>query len=192
MPRRVLVLVAAALSLSYVVERPSSASAQASVPNLALAPGEPSASDDASRERSNYVALEWLGNGGLYSLNYHRALSRGIWARAGLSYLGLGAGVLGVEGSARLLTAPLMLEYVGIGSQRHRLVLGLGTTLLYATAELRLLARLVDAGRLVVAGTGTLGYRYLGRRITFGVGFTPIFGAGVFVPWGAASFGIGF
>lgn len=153
-------------------------------PAPTVLPPEPPARD------RNFVHLEALGNGGLYSLNYNRVLWKDVTARVGVSYVGASAGFWGAGGEARLVTAPAMANYVGLGSERNRLEMGLGVLLVYASGGVRLLRRGLEDNRTVLMGTATFGYRYLPRDgFTINVGFTPIFGVGLFLP--SATAGIG-
>ena len=137
----------------------------------------------------NFAHFELLGNAGLYSLNYTRIVLDDFAARIGISYVALGAGIERAGARADALTIPLTAHYLGVGSARHRLDLGLGALVLYASAEARAEAREIARESFTVVGTASVGYRYLPPSgFTFNIGFTPIFGP-IFLPWGGMGIG---
>jgi hypothetical protein len=137
--------------------------------------------------RKNSLFVELLGNGGIYSGNYERAVRPSLGIRCGFAYY-----IYFADGSKEADTGamvPLMMNY-RYGSEKHGLEIGLGVSLVFPTGN-------VDVGvfdkdtRLV--GTATIGYRNVepGGKL-FRVGFTPFFGKRGLTPWFGASFGLVF
>lgn len=143
--------------------------------------GEPAA--PATRTAKNLLFVELGGNGGVYSINYARFIGDDFMFRLGAEYFAFS--FLGSEVSVFL--APIVVSYLGIGTADHKLELGVGAVLGYASTTG---SELVSGGQgLAYGATGTIGYRYVPHDggFTFNVGFTPIFGDGFF-----PGFGMGF
>ena len=152
-------------------------------------PAQPAPTRAQPQRDQNFVHFEALGNAGLYSVNYTRVVLDDFAARVGISYVALGAGIERAGARADALTIPLMAHYLGVGSERHRLDLGLGALLLYASAQARAEASEIARSSFTVVGTASIGYRYLPPSgFTFNIGFTPIFGP-IFLPWGGVGIG---
>lgn len=149
---------------------------------------------DATRRAMNAVYVEFGGNGLVYSVNYERFLNEDVSARAGVGYLAVGDSTLVGSASASLTTVPLMLNYLGVGRDDHRLELGAGVVILYMSAQTYDgLGSDLGAG-LLAAGTGSVGYRYapLDGGFSFKVAFTPLLGAFGLIPLAGVSLGAGF
>ena len=120
----------------------------------------------------NGVYLELLGNGGLYSLNYERAVTGPVRVRAGAA--AWTAESVWSEAKTRFRTFPMMLQIVP-GSGAHHLEAGVGVLLGRRSPE-------SDVGQSggFVSLIGLFGYRYEppGRRIVVRAGFTPFYGYG--------------
>ena len=150
---------------------------------------------DGKRTARNAVYLELLGNGGLYSINYERALMDNVMARVGFSYFSIGASATdgsGQDASAKvtLMTAPVMANYL-LGGGGHSFELGAGALVVYAGGEAESGGLSASANGVGVAGTATAGYRYqpLDGGFLFKVGFTPLVTDSGFTPWGGLSLG---
>lgn len=160
------------------------------------------ASDEPVRTAKNVVFAELLGNGLGYSVNYERLFDdTGFGVRAGFSYLSLGAsgGTGSTSSSVRVswISVPILANYY-VGSANHKLQLGLGVSLVYATSEGRSADVFGSVSGLVPFVTGVIGYRYLPAKggFNFGIGFTPLFIPGgetrTFLPWGGIGLGAAF
>lgn len=172
--------------------------------NSAVAQAEEVELGQAKVERSarNSVYLELGGNAGLYSLNYERFLIDDGALRIGLMYMSVSAtatsGTTTASGSASWFGAPLMFSYLGIGSPNHKLELGAGVVLMSFSAGASTFSATANASGFVVAGTATVGYRYVpvDGGINFKAGFTPLVlqtaGTTYFMPWAGLSIGYGF
>jgi hypothetical protein len=166
-------------------------------PAVAAAQGEEGGTaPEQGRTARNVLYVELLGNGGLYSLNYERFVTDDIDLRLGFDYLSLSLAGFDsngnkATGSATVLFIPLMFNYFGVGGQNHKLELGAGPLFLYASAEASGVGEQVNGSGVAIGGTATIGYRYVPRDggFNFKVGFTPIFGAGGFLPFGGLGLG---
>jgi len=145
------------------------------------------------RSARNALYLELLGNALFYSLNYERFLSNDVSLRVGAMFFSVRAsdGDRDADGSATVLILPLMVNYLGIGSADNMLELGLGISILYASARGDLISDSRDVDGATVAGTATIGYRHAPHDggFHFKIGLTPVFGLGGFLPWPGISFG---
>lgn len=155
------------------------------------APAQPApAEQEQGRTANNAIFIELLGNGGIYSLNYERFI-RDFGVRAGFSYLSIEASAGGTSAKVSFLTVPVVGSYY-LGGENHKLQLGAGLVVVYLSGEASN-DRYTTSGAsgLGVAATGVVGYRYMPRTggFNFGVGFTPLVGAGGFLPWGGLSLG---
>jgi hypothetical protein len=147
------------------------------------------------RTAKNAVYLELLGNGGLYSINYERALLDNVTARVGFSYFSVGATAAdgsGQQSSAKisLMTAPIMANYL-VGGKSHNLELGAGALVVYASGEASGGGASSSAEGVGIAGTATVGYRYQPQDggFLFKAGFTPLVTESGFQGWGGLSLG---
>lgn len=190
------------------------ARANAPAPMLAQPPPPPARTrdrDDADEDRphhkirtaENSVFFEVLGNGLLYSINYERIIGdSGFSIRGGFSYFSLsggttsGSSAAGGSTSAKfsLITLPVLGNYY-VGSDNHKLQLGIGLTFMYtsATAGSSGVGGASFSG-FVPAPTAAIGYRYIPADggFAFFVGLTPFIipgGDKTLVPWGGISFG---
>ena len=122
--------------------------------------------------RDNAVYVELLGNGGLYSVNYERALTPALRVRVGAGAWTAESFWGGAE--TRMRTFPMMLQMVR-GGGAHHLEAGIGVLPGYRDRER-------DAGESggFVSLIGLIGYRYQPplRRFVFRAGFTPFYGFG--------------
>ena len=169
----------------------------ASATAATAAPGEQR--DDVGREHkapTNLVFLEPLGNGLLYSLDYERLLAHDhVGLRVGASWFSWSVSDYGGSGKLTLVSFPIVGSYY-VGTQRHKLQVGLGATILYTVASTDTTGTAFGNDRtgLGVAATAVLGYRYLppDGGFTFGTGFTPLWRPGRFLPWGGVDAGWAF
>jgi hypothetical protein len=143
----------------------------------------------------NAVYAELLGNGLDYSINYERFL--GDWPigfRGGASFLSVPISQASGSGNLKLASFPFVASYY-FGSTRHKLQLGLGTTLLYSVASSDSTGVQYGGTGLAVGATAVIGYRYVPRchGFTFGAGFTPLLRSSKgFLPWGGVTAGYAF
>jgi hypothetical protein len=128
--------------------------------------------DTAPPARAHAAYVELLGNGGLYSVNYERALTPALRVR-------LGAGAWTSESfwsdaQTRFRTFPMMLQIVP-GGGAHHLEAGIGVL-----PGLRGRERDVGESGSFVSLIGVVGYRYEPpqRRFVFRAGFAPFYGFG--------------
>lgn len=156
--------------------------------------------EHAKLERSakNSLYIELGGNAALYSLNYERFLISDLSARIGVMYMSVSASSGTTRANASWFGAPIMLNYLGIGSENHKLDLGLGVVLMNLSAGASTFNATANASGLLVAGTATVGYRYVpvDGGVNFKAGFTPLFiqsaGQTYFMPWAGIAIGYGF
>lgn len=151
----------------------------------------------------NGIYVELLGNGMLYTINYDRFLLDNIGVRAGFEYIGLSASSpsgSGESASVSMLLIPITLNYFlashdngKVGSSKLELGAGILFVSLSASASGNA-GSIFSASGIGIAGTATIGYRYQPSDggFIFRIGFTPIFGSGIFLPYGGLSFGYGF
>lgn len=136
--------------------------------------------DTNARSARNVVFAELLGNAGLYSINYERFITDDVSVRVGFEYFSFSLNLLGNTSSTSVVVAPVMLNYLGIGSRDHKLELGIGPEVF----------RTITSG-LEVGATATVGYRYVPHDggVTCNIGFTPIITRHGFLPWGGLGLG---
>jgi hypothetical protein len=105
-------------------------------------------------------------------------------------YLSVSAAAGGDSAKANLMLFPIMANYL-IGPGNHKLEIGAGPLLLYASAKASVGGDVTSGSGAALAGTAVFGYRYVPRDggFTFRGGFTPVFSAGGFQPWVGLSFG---
>ena len=108
-------------------------------PAIADAPARPQPPGEEERTANNAVYIEGLGAGLLYSINYERSFSD-FAVRVSFSYWSVSATSTNADGSTRddasasVITVPVTLSYLGIGSKRNIFELGAGATVLYVGA----------------------------------------------------------
>ncbi len=126
--------------------------------------------DTAPPARNNSFYVELLGNGGLYSVNYERALTPAVRVRAGAA--AWTAESFWSDAKTRFRTFPMMLQILP-GGGAHQLEAGIGVLLGQRGRE-----RDVGASGGFVSLIGLIGYRYEPPRgrFVFRAGFTPFYG----------------
>jgi hypothetical protein len=130
------------------------------------------AQDGATPARHNAIYLELLGNGGLYSANYERALKAPWRVRVGAASWTTTSFFSDAE--TRIRTFPLMLHVVpGQGAHHAEAALGV-------LAGHRGRDRDVGQSGGFVSLTALIGYRYEppAGRFVFRAGLTPFYGFG--------------
>ncbi len=159
-------------------------------------------SSDFERTAKNFVYVEALGSGGLYSINYDRLISPTWAVRVGVSAFNptisnLDAGVATLT-KLSLTTIPITSAYViNFPESPHHIELGGGITVLIGS----LTVDISNAGYTFTSLNGAGGqllaaYRFQPKEggFSFRAAFTPFFVAvpGVLAtgfPWGGLSFG---
>lgn len=133
--------------------------------------------------------LELLGNGAIYSLNYDHLFSNNVGARFG--GMVAWANEEDSDDNVNIATFNVMANYL-IGSGKHKLEFGIGT--LFAKTWGGFFDGIDDFDASGIFGTATVGYRLqpVHGGFVFRIGFTPIFTADGYVPWGGISFGSSF
>jgi hypothetical protein len=128
----------------------------------------------------NAVYAELGGAALIYSVNYERLLIEELAIRLGVAYWS--------ASSASLLLVPLQANLFLIG-KNHKMEIGAGPVFASYSAKSDFIGS--SASGFVVYGSGTLGWRYIPQHggVNVGVALTPIFGNGVFVPWGGVKIG---
>ena len=167
-------------------------------PRPGVAPLEPEPPAETSQAgdrapRNNLVFLELGGNGILYTMNYDRAIAGGFTVRVGVGHLAEGANPIAGDvqtASLPAVGAPFLINYVR-GRGRHRLEVGAGVTLLYASARASTRYRAATAADLTPLATALIGYRYVPPEggFTYRAGFTPLVSDAGVLPWGGLSVG---
>ena len=132
----------------------------------------PAAAEAAPRARANAVYVELLGNGGVYSVNYERALTPAVRVRVGAASWTTES--VWSDAEIRIQTFPMMLHVVS-GGGAHHLETGIGVL-----PGQRRRDRDVGVSGGFVSLIGSVGYRYEPppRRFVFRAGFTPFYGFG--------------
>ena len=126
--------------------------------------------DTSAPARDNLVYVELLGSGGLYSVNYERALTPSMRVRVGAA--AWTAESFWSDAETGIQTFPMMLHVVpGRGS--HRLEAGIGVLAGHRDRDF-------SESRGFVSLIASIGYRYEPpqRRFIFRTGFTPFYGFG--------------
>jgi hypothetical protein len=186
-------------SSAWADPAPSTPPAPAASPTSAEAPAPPppSASEpEEERSANNALYLEGLGPGLFYSVNYDRSFGD-FAGRVGFGYVSLsatstddtGSGMVQqTTASAGLFTIPITVSYLGIGSKKNMLELGLGATILHVGAGVSTIDAKTDssssnASATVVLPVAIVGYRYQPPHggFVFRGGLSPIF-AGSSIP----------
>ena len=152
--------------------------------------GEPAPTE---RTANNALYIEGLGPGWLYSMNFEHDFGD-LAPRVGISYLSVGGSSSSGESHASLVTVPLTLSYLGIGSKKHMFEVGAGATVIHASAGFDSLGSSGSASTTFLMGDLILGYRLQPPAGGFMLraGLSPIFGHGVFFPWPYLSLGAAF
>jgi hypothetical protein len=124
----------------------------------------------AAPARDNAAYFELLGSGGLYSVNYERAVTRSVRVRVGAG--SWRAESFWSDAETRIRTFPVMLQVVP-GRGAHRLEAGIGLLPGHSGRDVG-----VSSGFLSLIAS--VGYRYEPpqRRFIFRAGFTPFYGFG--------------
>jgi hypothetical protein len=130
------------------------------------------AHDAPAPSRDNAVYLELLGNGGLFSINYERAVTPSVRLRIGAASWTTQS--FWSDAETQITTFPLMLHLLP-GRDAHRLEAAVGVLLGRRSRD-----RDVGESGAFVSLTALVGYRYEppGRRIVFRAGVTPFYGFG--------------
>jgi hypothetical protein len=158
------------------------------------------------RTANNALYVEGLGQGIFYSINYDRAFGD-FSARVGLGYVAVtehnelvtdcsvdtACSPTRVSSTTSLLTIPLSVSYLGIGSKKHMFEVGAGMTIAHASAGASILF-VDDASQgpsTTVLGSLILGYRLQPPNGGFFLraGLSPLISRYGFWPW--PYFGIG-
>jgi hypothetical protein len=165
-----------------------------------VAPTHPGAAHDG-------IFVEAFGNGVYDSLNYERMFWNGTFSvRLGLGFAPLSvcpapcggpSGNVPPHRRVDEFTSPILASWYW-GSASHKLQVGLGVTGIFRTGEVghdgyqdwlsggQFDSVFSHASKgFDLAGTGVVGYRFIPAHggPSFGGGFTPLFGAGGFLPW---------
>jgi hypothetical protein len=133
-----------------------------------------SAQQAQTPRRRNAAYVELLGNGGLYSVNYERAV-RVVKLRIGIASWTAGD-LFGGDLDTNMFTVPLTVHVVTGGGDNH-LEMGAGVLVGRQTRQSRFVGgRSTSFASLV----GVLGYRHQRAegRFVFRAGFTPFIGFG--------------
>jgi hypothetical protein len=117
------------------------------------------------KESKNSIFFEFLGNGGLYSINYERKLGENLYGRIGFCSFKAVDLFGGGESGARITTIPVMLTYLSGQNKSHFEISG---------------GMLFGKDKNVEPGTiidliAFIGYRFQapGEGVLFRVGLTP-------------------
>ena len=130
------------------------------------------AQDTAPPTRTNAVYVELLGNGGVYSVNYERALTPAVRVRVGAASWTTDS--FWSDAETRIQTFPMTLHVVS-GGGAHHLETGIGVLPGHRGRD-----RDFGVSGGFVSLIALAGYRYEPppRRFVFRIGFTPFYGFG--------------
>lgn len=121
-------------------------------------------SQEAAAQREDALYFELAGNGGVFSVNYDRAIVGRFRARLGASYFP------GFISAPRALWFPVTLNYV-LGNGTHHLEMGAGPIVRYLVDQ----DCCTDRGFAASFYTGTVAYRYESAGgFLFRIGLTPL------------------
>ncbi len=150
-----------------------------------------SVSESGERTAKNGLYLELLGPGIFYSFNYERAFSDDVSARIGFSYIRVDATSESNSTKGSLLSVPITVSYLGIGSLKHILELGAGGFFVHASAAIDVAGKETEGSETTAGGVVIVGYRYqpADGGFMFRGGISPIFGSGGVGPWPHLSVG---
>ena len=169
---------------------PDGRTAGQGVPKQAAAP--PATPSVRAVTAPNAVILEGLGNGVLYSINYERAFTSHIGARAGIMHAQSGGDTFdGNHFGNHLTVVPIMVHYL-TGNGRNHFELGAGAVLGRGHWQFDTPPEGTSSNDgSGVFGTMTIGYRHQApeSRNIFRVGLTPFFDTGGGFPWFGISYG---
>jgi hypothetical protein len=145
-------------------------------------------SSASAQTHPNSIYLEFMGNGGLYSLNYDRLFTEDFGARIGFMYFETEEFFFWTD--IELFLIPVTINYLP-GSKNHKFELGIGPVIVFGSAGIFGLESASGSG---IGGTATIGYRYqpADGGFLFRIGFTPYFGFDEFHPTGGLSIGYAF
>ncbi len=170
-------------------------------PASAEAPAPPPSATAPEDERTaeNALYLEGLGPGLFYSINYDRSFGD-FAARIGFGYLALSTSSVGTDSmgnaavqetaSASFFSVPITVSYLGIGTKKSMLELGLGATIWHFGAGIDTIdakstssSSSANEAATLVLPVAIVGYRYQPPHggFVFRGGFSPIF-AGSSIP----------
>jgi hypothetical protein len=198
-------LAATTASADPAPSAPPAAPAPAAAPAAEAPAPPPPVEAEEERTANNALYLEGLGPGLIYSVNYDRTFGD-FAARVGFGYLsvsvssGSTTGMVQETPSASIFTIPITLSYLGVGTKKSMLELGLGATILHAGAG----ATTIDANSnssanasaTVVLPVAIVGYRYQPPHggFLFRGGFSPIFAGSSLpvLPWPYVALGATF
>jgi hypothetical protein len=141
---------------------------------------------NVERTAFNGLYVEGLGPGLFYSFNYDRVISD-IAFRVGIGYLSVSVTAPNGDNShAYILTVPIDVNYIGIGSKKHIFEIGGGATIVSVGAGFNSLNVDSQSG----SATTVLGHLNIGYRLQppqggfmLRTGLSPIIGSGGFLPW---------
>ena len=139
---------------------------------LALSANAAHAHDSVPPARANAAYVELLANGGLYSVNYERALTPAVRVRVGAASWTTDSFWSNAE--TRIQTFPMTLHVVS-GGGAHHLETGIGVLPGHRSRD-----RDFGVPGGFVSLIAFVGYRYERppRRFVFRAGFTPFYGFG--------------
>jgi hypothetical protein len=175
---------------------PPAAPAAAAPSAEAPAPAPPVEAEE-ERTANNALYLEGLGPGLLYSVNYDRTFGD-FAGRVGFGYISVSVTATSSTGaeqssaSASIFTIPLTLSYLGIGTKKNMLELGLGATILHAGAGATTIntssSSTANGSATLVLPDAIVGYRFQPPHggFLFRAGLSPIiFASGSLpvLPW---------
>jgi hypothetical protein len=164
-------------------------------PDTVAPPLRPAGSEE-ERTAENAIYLEGLGPGLIYSINYDRSFGD-FAGRIGFGYLSFSvsesdsSGMSQSTSSAAFFAIPISVSYLGIGSKRNMLELGLGATIWHigaggSTIDAKSSSSASDSATLVLP-LGIVGYRYQppAGGFVFRAGLSPLFAGSTIpvLPW---------
>jgi len=141
-----------------------------------------------AQEARNAVHFELGGNAVAPSINYERRLNERWYGRIGGSLI---EGESSSGDSARTFIVPLTVSTVNRPASNHHLELGGGVTIAAGDRQDLFDSAGDEGGFSTLFVTGIVGYRYQkpAGGFQFRAVFTPVIGAGDFLPWAGVSFG---
>jgi hypothetical protein len=163
---------------------PATSSPPPAAPAEAAPPAPPPPAEPSERLAPNAAYVEALGASLFYSLNIDHA-----WGDVS-GRVGIGAFS---TGGTTWIGVPITISYLGIGSKKHMFEIGGGVSIQYFNTTTSQLI-VSSTGAAVVLGTVIVGYRLQPPKGGFVLraGFSPLFGAGGFIPWPHFAIGAAF
>jgi hypothetical protein len=173
---------------------PPSAPGVASPAPSAEAPARPAQPAEEERTANNAIFAEGLGPAIFYSINYERSFSD-FAARVGFGYLSVSAsassGTQQAKETASVLSVPLTLEYLGIGSKQNMFELGAGATVVHVGQGASIITSdstsSSSGSTTYVFPHAVIGYRFMppDGGFLFRIGVSPIFAGNAIavLPW---------